>query len=68
MKISRMIELLEKVKENHGDVEVVAYNRIDEANGFVKKVTFADSEKIFNNYYYKCGSVTNDPCCVIECQ
>ena len=68
MKISRMIELLENVKENHGDIEVVAYNRIDEANGFVKKVTFADSEKIINNYYYKGDSVTIDPCCVIECQ
>ena len=38
MKASRLIELLLKTIENHGDLDVVAYNRTDECDGKVRKV------------------------------
>lgn len=38
MKASRLIELLQKTIENHGDLDVVAYNRTNECDGRVRKV------------------------------
>ena len=38
MKASRLIELLQKTIENHGDLDVVAYNGTDECDGKVHKV------------------------------
>ena len=38
MKASRLIELLQKTIENHGDLDVLAYNGTDECDGKVRKV------------------------------
>lgn len=38
MKASRLIELLQKTIENHGDLDVLAYNGTNECDGNVHKV------------------------------
>lgn len=63
MKVSNLIELLEKVKENHGDVEVGIYDRYEESSSMVKNVVFNDLEK----YYHKGGVAHEGDICVLEC-
>ena len=55
MKASRMIELLEKCIENHGDLDVVTYDRLNENDGFVRKVTVRKSDSEGKMEYYCCG-------------
>ncbi len=45
MKASRMIELLEKCIENHGDLDVVAFDRDTTGDGFVRKVTVRKTDE-----------------------
>ena len=63
MKASRLVELLQKTIENHGDLDVLAYNRTEEADGRVRKVqvkTFeaeTEGEDAGMPYYCANGSV-----------
>ena len=62
MKASRMIELLEKCIENHGDLEVVTYDRCNENDGFIRKVTVRKSDDDGKMEYYCAGdSVVDTP-------
>lgn len=45
MKASRMIELLAKTIEKHGDLDVVTFDRCTECDGFVRKVTVRMSDE-----------------------
>lgn len=45
MKASRMIELLTKTIANHGDLEVVQYDRATENDGMVTKVVVRESNE-----------------------
>lgn len=66
MKVSRLINLLEKVKENHGDVEVGIYDHFEESSSMVKKVVFndlANEEK----YYHKGEPANEGDICILEC-
>jgi len=45
MKASRMIELLAKTIANHGDLEVVQYDRATENDGMVTKVVVRESNE-----------------------
>lgn len=45
MKASRMIELLQKTIENHGDLDVVTFDRSNETDGFVRKVTVRKTDE-----------------------
>lgn len=67
MKVSRLIELLEKVKENHGDVEVGMYDHFEESSSMVKKVVFnnlSNEEK----YYHKGDAAYDGDICILECE
>ena len=62
MKASRMIELLQKTIENHGDLDVVTYDRCNENDGFIHKVTVQKSDDNGEMDYYCAGdSVINTP-------
>lgn len=66
MKVSSLIELLEKVKENHGDVEVGIYDRFEESSAMVRKVVFndlANEEK----YHHKGDVAHEGDICILEC-
>lgn len=45
MKASRMIELLQKTIDNHGDLDVVAFDRDTTGDGFVHKVTVRKTDE-----------------------
>lgn len=53
MKASRLIELLQKTIENHGDLDVLAYNECEEADGKVKRVKVQKYEEDGMPYYCK---------------
>ena len=66
MKVSRLIELLEKVKENHGDVEVGIYDSFEESSAMVKKVVFNDLANE-EEYYHKGDAAHEGDICILEC-
>jgi hypothetical protein len=66
MKVSRLIELLEKVKENHGDVEVGIYDRFEESSAMVRKVVFNDLANE-REYYHKGDAAHEGDICILEC-
>lgn len=54
MKASRMIELLAKTIKNHGDLEVVQYDRLTENDGMVSKVVVRESNE-YGEMPYECS-------------
>lgn len=69
MKIEELIERLKEIKDNHGNIEVVAYDSCQEyLTPLVSDVKFAKNETEERQMFYdKAQMYDSIPVCVIVC-
>ena len=53
MKVSKLIEKLEKLMTQHGDIEVVSYHSTEEDAEYPFKVSFSPKGKFREKHYLK---------------